>query len=37
MQRLKDINAEGKTVIIITHDLNIASQCKRIVKLLMES
>ncbi|MEG0672272.1 ABC transporter ATP-binding protein [Clostridium sp.] len=34
MQRLKDINAEGKTVIIITHDLNIASQCRRIVKII---
>ena len=30
---LKNINSEGKTVIIITHDYNIAKQCNKIIKI----
>ncbi len=30
---LKDLNKEGKTVIIITHDARIADQCERIIRL----
>lgn len=33
MNILKDLNKVGKTVVIITHDDNIASQCNRIIKL----
>lgn len=29
----KDLNKEGTTVIIVTHDLNIANQCNRIIEL----
>ena len=29
----KDLNKQGKTVIIVTHDLNIANQCDRVIKL----
>lgn len=29
----KEINKSGKTVIIVTHDLNIASQCSRIINI----
>ncbi|MBD5637227.1 ABC transporter ATP-binding protein [Clostridium botulinum] len=29
----KDLNKQGKTVIIITHDFNIANQCDRIIRL----
>lgn len=31
MKMLLEINKNGKTVIIITHDLNIARQCKRVI------
>lgn len=35
LQILKDLNEkEGKTVIIVTHDMNIAKQCKRIIKIV---
>lgn len=27
------MNDMGKTVIIITHDMNIASQCKRMIQI----
>lgn len=30
---LVDINNNGKTIIIITHDMNIANKCKRIIKI----
>lgn len=30
----KQINSEGKTVIIVTHDMSIADQCQRTIKLL---
>ena len=33
MEMLKNINSEGKTVIIITHDYNIAEQCNRMIKI----
>ncbi|HCL4549347.1 ABC transporter ATP-binding protein [Clostridium botulinum] len=29
----KDLNKQGKTVIIVTHDFNIANQCDRIIRL----
>lgn len=31
---LKDLNKEGKTVIIVTHDINIANQCNRVIKII---
>ncbi|AAO35512.1 ABC transporter ATP-binding protein [Clostridium tetani] len=33
MNIFKDLNREGKTVIIVTHDSKIADQCNRIVKI----
>lgn len=33
MNMLKDINKEGKTIIIITHDKNIGEQCDRMIKI----
>ncbi|MGL5615525.1 MAG: ABC transporter ATP-binding protein [Sarcina sp.] len=33
MDLLLKINKEGKTLILITHDLNIANQCNRILKI----
>lgn len=33
MNVLKSINEKGKTIILITHDMEIANQCKRIVRL----
>lgn len=33
MQILKNLHAEGRTVILITHDNDIASQAKRIIKI----
>ena len=29
----KELNLEGKTVIIVTHDLNLAQKAKRIVRI----
>ncbi|MGL5085537.1 MAG: hypothetical protein ACRC68_07435 [Clostridium sp.] len=34
MELLIEINATGKTVIIVTHYYNIAKQCSRIVKVI---
>lgn len=34
MEMLKKINKEGKTVIIITHDINIGKQCSRMIKII---
>ena len=33
MNILKDLNKKGKTLVIVTHDDNIASQCSRIVNI----
>lgn len=33
MNIFKDLNREGKTVIIVTHDSKIAEQCNRIIKI----
>lgn len=33
MQILKDLNKQGQTIILITHDLNLAKQAKRIVRI----
>ena len=33
MQVFTELNNEGKTVIIVTHDLGIAQQCKRIIEI----
>lgn len=33
MSIFKDINKKGKTIIIVTHDINIASQCDRIINI----
>ncbi|MGL5087300.1 MAG: ABC transporter ATP-binding protein [Clostridium sp.] len=33
MDMLKDINKKGKTIIIITHDKNIAEQCNKIIEI----
>lgn len=33
MGLLKDINEDGKTVIIITHDINIGKQCNRLIRI----
>lgn len=33
MNVLKVLNSEGKTVVIVTHDLGIARQCRRIIEI----
>ncbi|WP_462391785.1 ABC transporter ATP-binding protein [Clostridium cadaveris] len=33
MNILKDLNDEGKTIIIVTHDINVANRCNRIISL----
>ena len=33
MELLRQLNAEGKTVVLITHDSSIAAQCKRVVHI----
>lgn len=33
MELFKSLNANGKTVIIVTHDMNIAEQCGRIIEI----
>ncbi len=33
MKVFKELNDDGKTVIIVTHDLGIANQCKRIIEI----
>ena len=30
---IKELNESGKTVIIVTHDNNIAGQCNRIIEI----
>ena len=34
MELLKDVNKQGKTIIIVTHDLKVASYCERIVNVI---
>ncbi|MGL5067352.1 MAG: ABC transporter ATP-binding protein [Sarcina sp.] len=31
---LKQLNDEGKTIVIITHDINIAKECKKTIKII---
>ena len=33
MSLIQQINSEGKTILVVTHELDIANMCKRIVKL----
>ena len=33
MQLLQEINDEGKTLLVVTHEEDIAKMCKRIVQL----
>lgn len=33
LDKLKEINNEGKTIIIVTHDINIANQCNKIINI----
>lgn len=33
MEIFKKLNEEGKTIIIVTHDKNVAQQCKRIIEI----
>lgn len=33
MELFKELNSNGKTIIIVTHDMNIAQQCGRIIKM----
>lgn len=32
-KHLKDINSKGKTIVIVTHDLELAKMCDRIIKI----
>ena len=34
MSILKELHEEGRTVILITHDTQIASQAKRVIKIM---
>ena len=33
MKLIQDINDEGKTILVVTHETDIANMCKRIVLL----
>ena len=33
LEFLKELNREGNTVVLITHDNGIANECKRVVRL----
>lgn len=33
MKCFKEINQSGKTVVIVTHDMEIANQCNRIIQI----
>lgn len=33
MELFKSLNDEGRTVIIVTHDMNVANQCNRIIRI----
>lgn len=34
MQIFSDLNQQGKTIVIVTHDPNIAAKCNRIIKIV---
>ena len=33
MGLIKSINADGKTILVVTHEVDIANMCKRIITL----
>lgn len=33
MDELEELNSKGQTIILITHDINVAKRAKRIVKI----
>ena len=33
MQLIQNINLEGKTILVVTHEQDVANMCKRIIKL----
>jgi putative ABC transport system ATP-binding protein len=33
MKLLQDLNDEGQTIILITHDINVAKKAKRVVRI----
>ncbi|MNW04006.1 Macrolide export ATP-binding/permease protein MacB [compost metagenome] len=33
MQMIKELNSQGHTIILITHDLDIAQQAKRVIRI----
>ncbi len=33
MELFKDLNEQGRTIVIVTHDINIAKQCDRIIEI----
>ena len=33
MKLFKSLNGQGRTVVIVTHDLNVAEQCDRIIEI----
>ncbi|MBS6043814.1 MAG: macrolide ABC transporter ATP-binding protein, partial [Clostridium baratii] len=33
MELIKELNKEGRTIVMITHDLNVASQAKRQIRI----
>lgn len=33
MSIFEELNKDGKTIVIITHDMNIANRCKRIISI----
>lgn len=34
MNLLLEINKSGKTIIVVTHDHNIANQCRRVIEIV---
>lgn len=34
MALLKELNREGRTIIIVTHDLEVAKQCSRVIRIV---
>ena len=33
MNKLQELNEKGQTIVLITHDINVAKKAKRIVKI----